>query len=111
MRFLCLALFMSLLPGLSKAQSQMTASLHHIDFGDQMGEETLVYLSNGRVVRMNSFSLLEEIQEGVQSKKVFDIEISDNREIMDLKESAVQDRKSTRLNSSHSTLSRMPSSA
>ena len=92
MRFLSLALSLALLPTLLWAKIQMTAGIHHLDHGDQMGEETLVYLSNGRVVRMKNFdlSLIEEMQEGVQSKKVFELELSDHNEILNLNVSAVQ---------------------
>jgi hypothetical protein len=90
MRFLSVALVLSLLPSLSWAQSEMSASLHHIDYGDRLGEDTLVYLSNGRVVRMNSFSQLEELQAGVQSKKFYEISVDENKEILSFKEAVDQ---------------------
>ena len=76
-------------------------------------EDELGQLNKWKSTMERKFDLSEQVRKALEQKmdkarKALEVK---DKEIQDLKEKLRQDRKSTRLNSSHSEISRMPSSA
>lgn len=68
------------------AATQVTTKIHDIDHGDHMGEEALVFLTTGQVVKfnVNNTDLLERLNDSLVKREWINVSFDENREITDV---------------------------
>ncbi len=68
------------------ANTQVTTKIHDIDHGDHLGDEALVFLTSGQVMKLNvnNTDLLEKLNKSLQRRETIQLEIGDNRDILDV---------------------------
>jgi hypothetical protein len=68
------------------ATTQVTTKIHDIDHGDHITDEALVFLTNGKIAKINvhNTDLLNRLNESLQKRELVTFEIDDNREILAL---------------------------
>lgn len=82
MRFLFLAIFV-LFSSFSWSQSEVTTQIHDVDMGSTIGDQALIFLSSGQVVKVShqQLDLIEQLRTGKKSGAWFTITFNDEREI------------------------------
>lgn len=72
-----------------EASTEIITQIHEVDFGNQLGDEVLVYLKSGHVAKLKNWNqeLINNFQEAKLKNKWFIITLDDHRSITSVKSS------------------------